>query len=58
MIEGRIVKIEAGESEKYGRILARVYAFCQGKEICINDFMLENEMARSYEGKAKVEFTS
>ncbi len=58
MIDKRIVKIEAGEFDKYGRILARIYTFSEGKELCINDFLLENEMAKSYAGKAKVEFTS
>ena len=58
MIDGKIVKIEAGESEKYGRILSRIYTFSEGKEICINDFMLVHEMAKSYSGKTKIEFTS
>ena len=58
MIEGKIVKIDAGESEKYGRILARIYVWSDEKELCLNDFLLEHEMAKSYMGKAKVEFTS
>jgi len=31
MIEGKMVKIDAGKSEKYGRILARIYTFVDGK---------------------------
>ncbi len=31
MIEGKIVKIEAGDFDKYGRILAKVYTFADGK---------------------------
>lgn len=58
MIDDKMVKIEAGISEKYGRILARVYTYCEGKALCINDFLLEHDMARSYEGKTKMEFNS
>lgn len=54
MIEGKMVKIEAGQTEKYGRILARIYTFVDGKDLCINDFLLEQEMAKSYTGKAKI----
>jgi hypothetical protein len=31
MVENRIVKIEAGEFDKYGRILARIYTISNGK---------------------------
>ena len=31
MIDAKMVKIEAGETEKYGRILARIYTFSEGK---------------------------
>jgi endonuclease YncB( thermonuclease family) len=27
MLSGRMVKIEAGDFDKYGRILARIYAY-------------------------------
>lgn len=52
------MKIEAGDYDKYGRILARIYTFSEGKELCINNFLLEHELAKSYSGKTKVEFTS
>lgn len=58
LIDKKIVKIEAGDFDKYGRILARVFIFSEGKELCVNDFLLENELAKSYAGKSKVEFTS
>ena len=31
MIDGKIVKIEAGGFDKYGRVLSRFYTFCDGK---------------------------
>ena len=58
LIDKKIVKIEAGDFDKYGRILARVFIFSEGKELCVNDFLLENELGKSYAGKTKVEFTS
>ena len=58
MIDGRIIRIEAGDFDKYGRILARLYPYSEGKEFCLNDFLVEQEMAKQYYGKSKVEFTS
>ena len=58
MVEGKIVRIEAGDFDKYGRILARVYPFAEGKEFCLNEFLIEQDMAKQYYGKSKVEFTS
>ena len=58
LIDKKIVKIEAGDFDKYGRILARVFILSEGKELCVNDFLLENELGKSYAGKTKVEFTS
>ena len=40
LIDKKIVKIEAGDFDKYGRILARVFTFSEGKELCINEFLL------------------
>lgn len=31
MLQGKIVKIEAGDFDKYGRILARIYAYEETK---------------------------
>jgi hypothetical protein len=60
MIEGRVVRVETGEYDKFGCIFSRVYAFtaspmipyeCESmaknrSEFCINDYMIENDMAR------------
>lgn len=50
--------MEAGDFDKYGRILVRIYAFSEGEVLCINDFLLKESLAKAYGGKAKVEFTS
>lgn len=57
MIEGKIVRVEAGEFDKYGRPLARIYAFSDEEEFCINDFLIENDLAKVYTGKTKIQFT-
>ena len=54
MIDGKMVKIEAGQTEKYGRILARIYTWVDEKQLCINDFLIEQELAKSYSGKTKI----
>ena len=46
MMDQKIVRIEAGHFDKYGRILARVYPFSDGKEFCLNEFLIEQEMAK------------
>jgi micrococcal nuclease len=46
------------ESEKYGRILADVYVENNGNNIHLNQWMLDNRYAISYEGKKKVQPTS
>lgn len=53
MIENKIVKVEAGNFDKYGRVLSRIYAFSDGNQFCLNDFLIENDMAKSYQGKTK-----
>lgn len=58
MVEGKVVKIEAGDFDKYGRILGRIYSYSNGKELCINDFLVEENLAKQYGGKTKSEFTS
>lgn len=58
MLEGKIVRIETGNFEKYGRVLARVFAFSQGKEFCVNDYLVEHRLAKAYWGKTKNEFNS
>ena len=32
MLEGKIVKIEAGTFDKYGRVLARIYCMTEAKK--------------------------
>jgi len=49
-----VVKIEAGDFDKYGRILSRIYVILDGKETCLNDYLIEQEMAKQYQGKTKV----
>lgn len=57
MLLNKIVKVEAGDFDKYGRVLARIYAYSNGVEFCLNDFLIENDMAKQYAGKTKIEFT-
>lgn len=58
LIEGKIVKMQAGDFDKYGRILTRIYASSEGRVLCINDFLIKESLAKAYAGKTKVEFTS
>jgi len=51
----KIVKIEALGNEKYGRTLAYIYEI-DSKDKSINEWMIENEFAKQYDGGKKDEF--
>lgn len=57
MLEGKIVRLQAGQFDKYGRVLARIYAYSDNQEFCVNDFLIQNELAKPYQGKTKDQFT-
>ena len=49
IILGKIVILKNVSTEKYGRILADVYI----RDICVNEWMLENNFAVKYDGGTK-----
>ena len=54
MIEGLIIKVEAGEFDLYGRPLGVVYGMTKDdEEININDYLVSKFMAKSYDGGTK-----
>ena len=58
MIEGIIVKIEAGGFDKYGRLLNYVYVKeGDGTETQLNNYLINHKMAFSYDGGKKKKFT-
>ena len=58
MIEGKIVRIRAGKFDKYGRLLADVWALTEeGELIKINDYLVDHLMAKRYDGGKKTKFT-
>lgn len=57
MIDQKIVKMVAGEADKYGRVLGRIYArLPDGTDVDINQYMIDHGMAKSYDGGTKDEF--
>jgi len=54
LILNKYVSLQNIQSEKYGRILADVYIEDNGNNIHINQWMIDNRYAVSYEGKTKV----
>lgn len=52
LILNRTVKLLCKNFDKYGRLLVIVIY----EDININDFLLENKLAKKYDGKTKVEF--
>jgi endonuclease YncB( thermonuclease family) len=49
LVLGRMVRLENVKSEKYGRLLARVYV----DDVCVNDLLLKHHFAVSYDGGSK-----
>ena len=54
MLKNKIVRLDTGDFDNFGRILGKVYFFSKGKEYCFNDFLLEKNMAKIYNGRNKV----
>ena len=52
LILNKVVRLEDVKTEKYGRILAEVYL----DNLHINQWMLENKLAESYDGGKKKKF--
>ena len=50
LIMGKIVTLKNTSVEKYGRVLADVYL----QDLCINEWMIENNYATKYNGGTKV----
>ncbi len=63
LIHDKIVYIECGSFDKYGRTLGKVYvdsndcATNDKKRICVNDYLIECKCVRAYDGGKKPEWT-
>jgi endonuclease YncB( thermonuclease family) len=53
MVLDKLIKLECGKNDKYGRILGKV---CTLDGICVNDYMVQNKFGYSYTGGTKVKF--
>ena len=57
MIDGKIVKVEAGEFDKYGRLLTVITAkTTDGEYVNIGDYLVAHKMAKFYDGGTKDAF--
>lgn len=59
MIEDKIVRIELGKYDKYGRVLGRVYALYSPDEwsksgCCVNEYLIKYQFVRPYSGGKKM----
>ena len=50
-ILNKLVKIECGEFDKYGRLLIKIK--CEDEDCSVNDWLINNEYAFSYNGGTK-----
>ncbi len=57
-ILGKIVKIQCGEFDKYGRILGDIYVMDHftKREFSVNQFLIDNRLCKSYAGGTKEAF--
>jgi micrococcal nuclease len=49
LVLGKMVRLENVKSDKYGRLLATVYV----DDVCVNDLLLKQHLAVSYDGGTK-----
>ena len=53
LILNKIVRLECGEWDKYGRLLGKIYVKNDNKEVYVNEYMIENGLGYSYFGGTK-----
>ncbi len=53
LVLGKLVKLECGKSDKYGRILGKVFTM---NNIDVNGYMVQNRFGYKYDGGTKVKF--
>jgi micrococcal nuclease len=58
LISGKIVKLECGNFDKYGRLLGTIFTSVKNskKYLNINEYMVKNNFGVEYNGKTKKEF--
>jgi micrococcal nuclease len=52
-LEGKIIKLQVSKPDKYGRYLGKIY-LTKNSTISINDQLIKNGLAKSYDGNSKV----
>ena len=58
MIDQKLIKVDALESDKYGRILGVLYGWTTDNEVInINQYLVDHAMAKAYDGGTKEAFT-
>ncbi len=56
LIGDKVIRVQLDDFDKYGRVLARVYTLDENP-ICINDYLIEYQYVRKYDGGKKEEWT-
>jgi endonuclease YncB( thermonuclease family) len=56
MILNKIVYLKCGKWDKYGRLLADIYMKTPKNTICLNDWIIKNNLGVKYDGKTKSKF--
>lgn len=55
LVFGKLVELKDVQTEKYGRLLARVYITTdKGERLCINDILIQERLAVKYDGGTKI----
>lgn len=60
LIDDKVIRVELGKFDKYGRVLSRLYTIDPIDETglsCINDYLIQHQYVRSYDGGKKVEWS-
>ena len=53
LVLNKCVRLECGKWDKYGRLLGTIYVIHEGKNICVNEYMIENKFGYRYNGGKK-----
>ena len=57
LVLNKIVDLECGKWDKYGRLLAKIYIDTNNKKLYVNDYMIKNGFGYPYDGGMKKQFS-
>jgi endonuclease YncB( thermonuclease family) len=56
LVLNKVIDLECGKWDKYGRLLGKIYVNINNKKIYVNEYMIKNGFGYPYDGGTKKQF--